>query len=83
MKATNTYMQFNVPSDLRPGLAGPVGVLVLLPLPRPLPLPRFPVFPTELLSDTKEFTLADVLAEAKIEDKTAECISGEYRWQDY
>ena len=67
------YMQFNVPSDLRPGWAGPVGVLGLLPLPLPLPLPRLP---TELLSDTKEFTVADVLAEVKIEDKVS-------RWQDY
>ena len=70
-------MQFNVPSDLRPGLAGPVGVLGLLPLPLPLPLPRLPVFPTKLLSDTKEFTLADVVAEAKIEDKAAELV---YIW---
>ena len=69
----STYMHFNVPSDLRPC---PVGLLGLLPLPLPLPLPRLPVLLTELLSDTKEFTVADVLAEVKIEDKAS-------RWQDY
>ena len=45
-------------------------------LPLLLP-PRLPELPTELLLDTKKFTLADVLAEEEIEDKTAECISGE------
>ena len=68
-------MQFNVPSDLRPCWAGLVGVLGLLPLPLPLPLPRLAVLPTELLSDTKEFTVADVLAEVKIRQQSV--ISGE------
>ena len=77
LKQWSKFFTYNVPSDLRPDLAGPVGVLGLLPLPLPLPLPRLPVLLTELLSDTKEFTQADVLAEVKIEDKAAECISGE------
>ena len=61
------YIHYNVPSELRPGLATPGGVLVLLPLPLPLPLPCWlPELPTELFLLDKR--LAGVLAE-KATDK--------------
>ena len=56
------YIHYNVPLELRPGLAG---VLVLLPLPLPLPC-WLPELPTELLPLDKR--LAGVLAE-KVTDK--------------
>ena len=66
------YIHYNVPSELRPGLATPGGVLVLLPLlllllPLLLPLPCWlPELPTELFLLDKR--LAGVLAE-KATDK--------------
>ena len=64
------YIHYNVPLELRPGLAGvlvllPLSLLLLLPLPLALPC-WLPELPTELF--LLGSTLADVLAE-KVTDK--------------